>query len=104
MPRWLKDVLARIRELASNRKVRFTHKALRELATLDLGLDEDDCCSILTGLTATDSAGRVRSVITGEWMHVFKPTVTETRLYLKLILRRNCIISSFHEEGRENDD
>jgi hypothetical protein len=34
MPRWLKGVLARIHGLADARKVRFTHKALRELGTL----------------------------------------------------------------------
>lgn len=40
MPRWLHNVLARVRELASAGKVRFTHKALRELVGLDLGLDQ----------------------------------------------------------------
>ena len=94
MPRWLKDVLARIRELASDRKVRFTHKALRELATLDLG------CKILEGLTTSDSAGRNRSVITGDWMYMFKPTVGGTLLYLKVIVRGSCIVISFHEEGQ----
>ena len=103
MPRWLMEALARIRELAGQRKVRFTHKALRELATLDLGLDQDDCCDILEGLTVTDSAGRIRSVITGEWMYVFRPAVTGLRLYLKLIVRRDCIVISFHEEENEND-
>jgi len=102
MPRWLENVLARVRELASDGKVSFTHKALRELADLDLGLDEDDCCDVLKDLATSDSAGRIRSTITGEWMYVFKPTVTGTRLYLKLILRSNCIVISFHEEG--NDD
>jgi len=100
MPGWLKDVLARIRELASNRKVRFTHKALRELPTLDLGLDQNDCCDILEGLTAADSVGRNMSVITGEWMYMFKPTVGGTLLYLKVIVRGSCIVISFHEEGQ----
>ena len=99
MPRWLQNVLARVRELASAGKVRFTHKALRELASLELGLDQDDACDVLKRLTATDSAGRIRSASSGEWMYVFKPTVTGTRLYLKLILRGDCIIISFHEEG-----
>ena len=40
-----------------------------------------------------------QSAISGEWMYVFKPTVTGTRLYVKLILRGDCIIISFHEEG-----
>ena len=102
MPRWLQGVLGRVRELASAGRVRFTHKALREVASLDLGLDQDDCCNVLKNLTATDSAGRNRSTITGEWMYVFKPTVTSTRLYLKLILRADCIIISFHEEGNED--
>ena len=102
MPRWLENVLARVRELASAGKVRFTHKALRELADLDLGLDEDDCCVVLKELSAPDSAGRIRSTITGEWMYVFTPTVTGTRLYLKLLLRGNCVIISLHEEGDED--
>lgn len=102
MPRWLENVLARVRVLASAGKVSFTHKALRELADLDLGLDEDDCCGVLKELATTDSTGRIRSTITGEWMYVFKPTVTGTRLYLKLILRDNCIVISFHEEGNED--
>ena len=84
-------------------EVRFTHKALRELSALDLGLDEDDCCALLSELTAADSAGRIKSAITGEWMFVFKPTVIGTRLYLKLILRGNCIIISLHEEGNEDE-
>lgn len=104
MPRWLQGVLGRIRELASAGKVRFTHKALRELVSLDLELDQDDCCDLLKKLTATDSAGRIRSTITGEWMYVFKPTITSRRLYLKLILRGDCIIISFHEEGNEDGD
>ena len=102
MPRWLQAVLGRIRELAGAGKVRFTHKALRELVSLDLGMDQDDCCGILKKLTATDSAGRIKSTITGEWMYVFKPTVTGTQLYLKLILRCDYIIISFQEECNED--
>ena len=81
MPWWLGNVLARVQELASAGKVRFTHKALRELAGLDLESDQDDCCGVLEQLTAIDSAGRIRSAVTGEWMYVFKPAVTSTRLY-----------------------
>ena len=104
MPRWLKNALARIREHATAGRVRFTHKALRELTALELGLDPDDCCDVLSSLGASDSAGRVKSSITSEWMYVFKPMVTGTRLYLKLILRRECIIISFHEEGDDDGD
>ena len=104
MPRWLQNVLARVRELASAGKLRFTLKALRELASLELGLDQDDAGDVLKRLTATHSAGRIRSGSSGEWMYVFKPTVTGTRLYLKLILRDGCIIISLHEEGIDNGD
>jgi hypothetical protein len=33
---------------------------------------------------------------------VFRPTVTGTRLYLKLIVRRDCIVISCHEQENEN--
>ena len=44
MPAWLPKALTRIRELAAARRVLFTLKARRELAQLDLGLDEVDAC------------------------------------------------------------
>ena len=102
MPRWLKGVLARIHELADARKVRLTHKALRELGTLGLGLDEDDCCEVLQNLSAADFADRIESEITSEWMYIFKLKVAGTDLYVKLILRSDCVIVSFHEEGIED--
>jgi hypothetical protein len=71
MPRWLRSVLVRIHELARARKVRFTYKGLKELAALDLGLDENDCCEVLQNLTPADSAGRTVSEITREWLYVF---------------------------------
>lgn len=104
MQRWLPDVLARIRGLARRRAVRFTYKALHELAALDAGLDPDDCCEILEKLRASDSAGRIRSVTSGEWLYVFKPTVAGIRLYLKLAVRGQCIVISFHEEGDPDGD
>lgn len=58
MPRWLPRVLTRVRELAVQRRVRFTLKARRELAALGLGLDQEDACEALAGLTAEDSVGR----------------------------------------------
>src|SRR4030067_313371 len=81
VPWSLGNVVARGSELASARKLRFTHKALRELAGLDLESDQDDCCGVLEQLTAIRSAGRIRSAVTGEWMYVFKPAVPSTRLY-----------------------
>jgi hypothetical protein len=40
-------------------------KALRELALLDLGLDEEDALEILRRLRGADSTGRLRSERTG---------------------------------------
>ena len=41
MPRWLKGVLTRIHGLADARKVRFTHKALREHCVIVSFHEED---------------------------------------------------------------
>lgn len=102
MQRWLPDVQVRIRGLASHKAVRFTYKALHELTALDAGLDPDDCCEILGKLRDRDSAGRIRSVTSGEWLYVFKPTVVGLRLYLKLAVRGQCIVISFHEDGDQD--
>ncbi len=40
-------------------------------------------------------------------MYVFKPTLFGSILYVKLILRADCIVVSFHEDegaGHEEDD
>ncbi len=66
MPRWLPKVLTRVRELAAARKVVFTLKARRELASLGIGLDEEDACDVLAKLAVEDSAGRLESAWTGE--------------------------------------
>jgi hypothetical protein len=99
MQRWLSRALTRIRTCAIERKVLFTLKARRELASWDL--DEEDACDIMASLRAADSTGRIRSATTHEWMYLFKPQHTETTLYLKLILRSDCIVISFH--GDEDD-
>jgi hypothetical protein len=104
MPAWLPRILIRIHALAGKREVRFTLKALREVAALGLGLDPMDVCDVLAHLNREDSAGRLRSASTGEWLYIFKPHVASTVLYVKLILRSGCLIVSFHEdEGDEND-
>ena len=77
MPRWLPRPLGRIRELAPNRRVSFTLKALRELAELGSGFDPDDACAVLAKML----------------------------LYVKVAVRANCIRVSFHEEeGLEDDE
>ena len=80
--RWLPAVLARIRELAA----------------LDIGLDEEDACDVLASLARADFVARVRSRGTGEWMYVFKPTIGSDLMYVKVILRAECVVISFHEE------
>ncbi|MCG8556634.1 MAG: type II toxin-antitoxin system MqsR family toxin [Proteobacteria bacterium] len=107
MPHWLPGVLARIKDLAASRRVRFTLKALRELALLEHGLDQDDACDVLIRLTASDSAGRLASKTTGEWMYLFKPKLVGTVLYVKVIVRNDCIVVSFHEDephGHEEEN
>jgi Motility quorum-sensing regulator, toxin of MqsA len=104
MPRWLPKILVRIRELAVARKVLLTLKARRELASLDIGLDEEDACDILASLEAQDSAGRLESVVTGEWMYLFKPQLADTVCYLKVILRDDCVLISFHEDQGDDHD
>ena len=104
MPRWLPKVLAEIERLAAARRLSFTYKALRELAALGLGLGPEDARDVLMALETSDSAGRRSSAITGEWMYVFKPVVETTVVYVKVILRGDCVVVSFHaDEGAEDD-
>lgn len=104
MPRWLPRLLRRIHELAGRRRVRLTLKAARELAALGAGLDVQDACDVLAALTADDFAARYESEHTGEWMYVFKPVVAGTLVYLKLVVRAECVVVSFHEDEGEADE
>jgi Motility quorum-sensing regulator, toxin of MqsA len=102
VPTWLPSILRRIRDLAATGRVRFTLKALRELAALSL--DADDALDVLRALSRADAHGRLRSAATGEWMYVFKPTVGEQLVYLKVAVRDECIVVSFHEDEEGHDD
>ena len=106
MPRWLSGILARIRRLAADRRVLFTLKARQELAGLECGLDEQDACDILASLMSEDSAGRLVSSTTGEWLYVFKPRVAGTVVYIKVLLWNECVVVSFHEDrgGAHEED
>jgi len=84
----------------------FTLKARRELASLQFGLDEQEACDVLANLATEDSAGRLKSPAMGEWAYVFKPLLAGTVLYVKLILRSDCAVISFHQgegEGHEEN-
>ncbi|HWR21783.1 MAG TPA: type II toxin-antitoxin system MqsR family toxin [Verrucomicrobiae bacterium] len=102
--RWLTAVLARIRESTARRKVRFTMKALQGLAALGVGLDEEDACDVLAHLDPSDFVERLASQKTGEWMYVFKPSVGGVAVYVKVVLRADCIVISFHEEEGHIDE
>jgi hypothetical protein len=104
VPRWLPRLLRRIHELAGQGRVRFTLKALRELAALGAGLDVHDACDVLAALTSDDFIGRLESERTGEWMYAFKPAVAGTVVYVKLVVRSDCLVVSFHEDEGEDDE
>jgi hypothetical protein len=101
---WTSPVLRQIRTLAAQRNVRFTLKAFQELARLGMGLDEQDACDVLAKLTPSDLVRRLVSEKTGEWMYVFKPSIGEMVLYVKVILRSDCVVISFHEEEDSDED
>ncbi len=103
MPRWLPRVLARIHRLAIVGKVQFTEKALEELRALPLGISVEDAHHILENLTANECAGRLVSREAEEWLYVFKPQIAGTVLYVKVVLRADCVVISFHEEGGDDD-
>jgi hypothetical protein len=102
--RWATSVLRQIRGLAAQRKVRFTLKAFQELGRLGMGLDEADACDVLANLTRHDLMGRLVSEKTGEWMYVFKPSVGGIVIYVKVVVRRDCVVISFHEEKETGED
>ena len=102
--RWATSVLRQIRQSAPERKVRFTLKAFQELGRLGMGLDEDDACDVLANLTRNDMVGRLVSEKTGEWMYVFKPSVAGVVVYLKVVVRVDCVVISFHEEEESDED
>ena len=69
---------SRVRQLAAQWKVRFTLKGFQERARLGMGLDAEDACNVLALLKPRDLVRRLVSEKTGEWMYVFKPSVSGT--------------------------
>jgi hypothetical protein len=98
MPRWLLRILATVHQQATTGRIRLTAKARRELDTMGAGLDGNDVREILLGLNTRDFAGRLVSREAQEWMYVFKPKLAGETLYLKLILRGECVVVSIHED------
>lgn len=102
MPKWLTKVLEQLRDQLRNRTVRFTDKALREIEAV--GLDEEAALDVLAGLGADDFQERLASSSSGEWMYVFKPHLDDLSLYVKFVLRAECVVVSFHEDRGEDDE
>ncbi|MBI4509552.1 MAG: type II toxin-antitoxin system MqsR family toxin [Deltaproteobacteria bacterium] len=98
MASWLARVLERICNLAKEGNVHLTVKALAEVRGLGLGLGVQDVIDILAALSPTDYVARLRSPASSEWLYVFKPMVAGTVLYVKVVLRSNCVVVSFHED------
>lgn len=103
-PRWAARVLAEIHRLVALGHVRFTLKATEELAALDLGLDEQDALHVLSQLRVADLVGRVPSARAPEWLYVFKRELGGMVLYMKLIVRSDCVVISFHEDEGATDE
>lgn len=97
-PSYARTALERIKEQAARRAVRITQKAMWEMAALDPPAHIDDGVETLERLDQGDWAGRLTSQITGEAMHVFKPMTLIGLLYVKVVLRNDCVVVSFREE------
>ncbi len=73
-------------------------KALEEIEALEPELAEEDVYAVVARLERRDFTGRFVSKRTDEWMYVFKPLVEEQVIYVKLVLRNDCVLISFHED------
>jgi hypothetical protein len=100
-PRHARIAIRRIRELAEQRAIRITRKAQEEMAALDPAADIDDVLEVLVALAPEDWVCRLISHVTSEALHVFKPMTPFGLLYVKVIVRKDCIVVSFHEELEE---
>jgi hypothetical protein len=103
VPRWLGDVLRAIHGHARSSSVRLTYKALVEMAGLDPAVSPEEALELLAGLTRSRFRYRVRSARTGEWLYVFRAAWCGERIYLKLLLRADCTIVSFHPEDSDHE-
>ncbi len=94
-PRWLSSVVARVRELAAQRWLHFTIKALHELAGLGIGLDEEDACDVLGDL-------RVRyRLLRGDEIRSIRERRDPTQAELARLLRLGGNIISRWEADRD---
>jgi hypothetical protein len=106
MKRWLAAALQQIHEAAASGQVEFTLKAQDEIENLGLWLDLEFAAEILKELAEHEFVERVRSKKAGEWLYVFKPEVFEVVLYVKIAVRFQCVVISFHRDrdGQEDEN
>lgn len=104
MPRWLNRIVRRVRRLARTDAARFTLKAKDEIAALGPPFDPDACLEILTGLEPRDFSERLWSERSCEWLFVFQVWAHGVPLYIKLALRGQCLVISFHAEDTDHAD
>jgi hypothetical protein len=103
MARWRWVVTSRVRAFASEGRVRFTNKAGLELKALVLPLGHDEALDVLASLTPDEASGQLRSSVSGEWLYVYRPLVAGVLLYIKLALREDCVVISFHTEEDQGE-
>lgn len=68
------------------------------MAALEPPAHPDDVMETLEQLGPEDWVGRLTSHSTGEALYVFKPMTLFGLLYVKVVIRNNCVVVSFHEE------
>jgi hypothetical protein len=59
---------------------------------------------VLAALEVQDFARRLVSARTREWLYVFKPRVSGRLLYVKVVVREDCIVVSFHDEVEDDEE
>lgn len=92
------SALRQVHALARLGAVQLTSKAIAEMALLEPPADAQDIVAVLLALGPNDCAQRLTSAITGEPLWVFLPLTPFGRLYVKLAIRRHCVVISFHEQ------
>lgn len=64
-------------------------------------LSHEDGEDIIAGLGRQDFHRRLRSHVLAEPLWVFRPEVNDEVLWVKLALRADCIIVSFHRDDED---
>ena len=103
MPRWLGEVLKAVHRNARRGSVRVTYKALQEMAALEPSIAPDEALQLLEELDRASFRHRLRSIRSGEWLYVFRAPWCAELLYIKLLLRADCTIVSFHPEASDDE-